>query len=103
MPLTGYYAGLPLDFGAHFQSLLNTMHSFALCVTAFLATGSFFREAVAQTGSQYTLGLGALLKQIFQLLLLIQGTAGIADITGPVVETNMVSLLNISLVDEPYP
>lgn len=60
MPLTGYYAGIPLDFGQFIQSILNAMHSLALCLTAFLATGSVFRDAaITGVGAQsYLLGLG---------------------------------------------
>ena len=61
MPLLGYNGGLPLDFWDLVQSLFNALNTFALYLTAFLATGPIFKDAPfgAQVESaQYLLGLG---------------------------------------------
>lgn len=73
MPITGSYpavlsAGLSTnsDFGLGslrlFQSCQSAMHSLALYLTAFLATGSIFRDAAIPgvQAQSYLLGLGEL-------------------------------------------
>lgn len=64
MPLLGYCSDLPLDFWDLTRSLFDAMQGLVLCLTAFLASDSFFLNAppgslgVQVASAQYLLGLG---------------------------------------------
>jgi hypothetical protein len=111
MPLLDYSGGLPV-FWDMVHSLYNAMRNITLCLTAFLATGTVFRETpfTAQvTSGNYLLGLGKrplspaltylhLKHHLLQGLPTLQGNLVIFFIlqkyswfNRPVVETNMVS------------
>ncbi|KZT18577.1 Neutral/alkaline nonlysosomal ceramidase [Neolentinus lepideus HHB14362 ss-1] len=76
---------LPFDLWSLSRSILNCMYSGLLYFTAFLASASVFPghggASISAASAQYLLGLG------------------IADVTGPVVETNMMGYANLAQTD----
>ncbi|KAI0753569.1 Neutral/alkaline nonlysosomal ceramidase [Daedaleopsis nitida] len=77
-------SSLPSDLWGVVQSTMQLLHHGLLCLTAYLASANVFLDdsnGVRGVSAQYLLGLG------------------IADITGPVVETNMMGYASLSQVD----
>ncbi|KAK7471947.1 hypothetical protein VKT23_000053 [Stygiomarasmius scandens] len=74
---------LPLDLWDFVRGLLDTMSGFVWYLTAFLASSSVFSNEIGVKGvsGQYLLGLGT------------------GDITGPVVETNMMGYASLAQTD----
>jgi len=84
MPLLTYHSALPIDFWNILVSISETMSKVFWYLTAFLASSSVLPNGTAQIQGaygQYLLGLG------------------IGDITGPVVETNMMGYAALSQTD----
>ncbi|KAF8883297.1 Neutral/alkaline non-lysosomal ceramidase-domain-containing protein [Infundibulicybe gibba] len=84
MPLLAYHSALPLDFWDLLHSLVEAMSSFFWYLTAFLASSSLFplnSAPINVASAQYLLGLGT------------------GDITGPVVETNMMGYASLAQTD----
>ncbi|RDB20798.1 Neutral ceramidase [Hypsizygus marmoreus] len=84
MPLLSYHSALPLDFWDLLRSLFETMTGIIWYLTAFVASTSLFGGkplGIQAVSAQYLLGLG------------------IGDITGPVVETNMMGYASLSQTD----
>ncbi|ESK90041.1 neutral ceramidase precursor [Moniliophthora roreri MCA 2997] len=84
MPLLAYHDTLPVNFWEFVRGLFDSMTGFVWYLTAFLASGSLFHQngaVMGVAGQEYLLGLG------------------IGDITGPVVETNMMGYAALSQTD----
>ncbi|KJA28727.1 hypothetical protein HYPSUDRAFT_33070 [Hypholoma sublateritium FD-334 SS-4] len=79
MPLLAQYSALPVDFWDLLVSLAEAMSNALWYLTAFLASGSIVQNSAVS--AQYLLGLG------------------IGDITGPVVETNMMGYASLAQTD----
>ncbi|EKM81296.1 hypothetical protein AGABI1DRAFT_112961 [Agaricus bisporus var. burnettii JB137-S8] len=87
MPLLSYNSALPLDLWDSVESFYNVMRGSFYYLTAFLASSSVFSNGasggigIKGANAQYLLGLG------------------IGDITGPVVETNMMGYASLAQTD----
>ncbi|KAF5374642.1 hypothetical protein D9615_008931 [Tricholomella constricta] len=84
MPLLSYHSALPLDLWNLPRALYDTMTGIVWYLTAFVAATSLFSEtpmAIQAVSAQYLLGLG------------------VGDITGPVVETNMMGYASLDQTD----
>ncbi|TFK45129.1 ceramidase [Crucibulum laeve] len=81
MPLLSYHSALPLDFWNLPQRAFNAMTGLVWYLTAFLASSTLVPYGAQVASAQYLLGLG------------------IGDITGPVVETNMMGYASLSQTD----
>ncbi|KAF9461830.1 Neutral/alkaline nonlysosomal ceramidase [Collybia nuda] len=80
MPLLSYHSALPLDFWDLVHSLFDTMTGIVWYLTAFVASTSLLQPPT-MVSAQYLLGLGT------------------GDITGPVVETNMMGYASLAQTD----
>jgi neutral ceramidase len=84
MPLLASHSALPFDFWDLLVSLSDAMTNFLWYLTAFLASNAIFPNGtpgLQPVSAQYLLGLG------------------IGDITGPVVETNMMGYASLGQTD----
>lgn len=84
MPLLSYHSALPLDLWNLPRTLYDTMAGVIWYLTAFVASTSLFNGApmgFQAVSAQYLLGLGT------------------GDITGPVVETNMMGYASLAQTD----
>lgn len=83
MPLLTYHSALPLDLWDIVQSFIDAMCGLLWYLTAFLASSIYLPNGgvVTPAHAQYLLGLG------------------IGDITGPVVETNMMGYASLAQTD----
>ncbi|KAG7091509.1 hypothetical protein E1B28_010537 [Marasmius oreades] len=84
MPLLAFHDHLPVDFLELVRGLYDSMTGLVWYLTAFLASSSLFPQNVGILGvdaQSYLLGLG------------------VGDITGPVVETNMMGYASLAQTD----
>jgi neutral ceramidase len=81
MRLLARHSALPFDFWDLLVSLADKMTNMLWYLTAFMASSSVFPDGMKAVSAQYLLGLG------------------IADITGPVVETNMMGYASLAQTD----
>ncbi|KAK7030958.1 hypothetical protein VNI00_013905 [Paramarasmius palmivorus] len=84
MPLLSYHDTLPFNFWELIRGLFDSMTGFVWYLTAFLASGPLFHRnggVIGVVAQEYLLGLG------------------VGDITGPVVETNMMGYASLAQTD----
>jgi len=84
MPLLSYHSALPIDLWDLPRALYDTMTGIVWYLTAFVASTSLFHGTpvgIQAVSAQYLLGLGT------------------GDITGPVVETNMMGYASLAQTD----
>ncbi|KDR69911.1 hypothetical protein GALMADRAFT_255768 [Galerina marginata CBS 339.88] len=81
MPLLASHSALPFDFWDLLVSLFDGMSNFLWYLTAFLVSSAVLPNGSPGVSAQYLLGLGT------------------GDITGPVVETNMMGYASLGQTD----